>query len=140
MGRRGQVGTPLASGRLAGGSFYGQKDESPTALTVKGIEQVCARFGVDIKAVRLAAPAPHMRPARAPPAPDPSAGAQAALQFPLAHPRTASIIPGASNAAEAAMNKGLLDAKIPGGLWRALKEGGLLRGDAPTPLNPDGKL
>jgi D-threo-aldose 1-dehydrogenase len=103
------VGTPLASGRLAGGNFYGAKDESPSALKVKEIERVCERFSVDIKA--------------------------AALQFPLAHPRVCSIIPGSASAAEAAQNKELLDVAIPKGLWRALKEAGAVRGDAPTPAD-----
>jgi D-threo-aldose 1-dehydrogenase len=65
------VGTPLAAGRLAGGKFYGQEDTSPTAAKVGEIERIAAKFGVDIKA--------------------------AALQFPLAHPRVACVIPGASN-------------------------------------------
>lgn len=108
------VGTPLASGRLAGGNFYGKKDESPTMLKVGEIEAVCQRFDVDIKA--------------------------AALQFPLAHPRVSSIIPGSASAAEAAENKALLDTPIPKGLWRALKEGGLLRGDAPVPGDSSGNL
>jgi aryl-alcohol dehydrogenase-like predicted oxidoreductase len=70
-------------GRLAGGNFYGQEDLTPTALKVKEIEQICTRYSVDIKA--------------------------AALQFPLAHPRVASIIPGSANAEEAAENKAMLD-------------------------------
>ena len=39
-----------------------------------------------------------------------------AVQFPLAHPRVASIIPGSANAAEAAENKKLLDTLLPKGL------------------------
>ena len=42
------IGTPLAQGRLAGGNFYGQEDNTPTALKVKEIEQICESHGVDI--------------------------------------------------------------------------------------------
>jgi hypothetical protein len=46
----------------------------------------------------------------------------------------------AYNQAESQMNKDLVDSKIPGDLWRGLKEAGCLRSDAPTPGNTDGKL
>ena len=64
----------------------------------------------------------------------------AALQFCLAHPRVAAIIPGGANLEQTLENKGLVDAAIPGGLWRGLKEAGCVRGDAPTPGNADGRL
>lgn len=46
------VGTPLAQGRLAGGNFYGQEDNTPTALKVSEIKQICESCNVDI--VRIA--------------------------------------------------------------------------------------
>ena len=57
----------------------------------------------------------------------------AALQFPLAHPRVVSIIPGSANAEEAAQNKALLDTDLPKNLWRKFKEAGLVRAEAPMP-------
>jgi D-threo-aldose 1-dehydrogenase len=59
--------------------------------------------------------------------------AAAALQFPLAHPAVASVIPGARSAAEVTRNLALLAHRIPAGLWPDLKAEGLLRPDAPTP-------
>ena len=50
------------------------------------------------------------------------------------------IIPGGANQAETEENQSLVDATVPGGLWRSLKEADLLRADAPTPGNADGKL
>ena len=101
------VGTPLAQGRLARGQFYGEDDLTPTALKVQELQKVCESEGVDIKA--------------------------AALQFPLAHPRVVSIIPGSANAEEAAQNKALLDTDLPKNLWRKFKEAGLVRAEAPMP-------
>jgi D-threo-aldose 1-dehydrogenase len=104
------VGTPLASGRLAGAPIA---DEA-VATKVEEIRGVCERYNADIIA--------------------------ASLQFPLAHPRVSCIIPGGANAEESQQNKELVDSKLPGDLWRGLKEAGLLRSDAPTPGNTDGKL
>jgi len=52
----------------------------------------------------------------------------------------ACIIPGGLNKEQTSENKALVDTKVPGDLWRGLKEAGLLRGDAPTDGNHDGKL
>ncbi|HEX7759950.1 MAG TPA: hypothetical protein VF459_10630, partial [Caulobacteraceae bacterium] len=59
--------------------------------------------------------------------------AAAALQFPLAHPQVASVIPGLASAAEAAAARALLDTATPPELWQALRDEGLLRPDSPTP-------
>ena len=91
----------------------GNADEATTAKVAE-IRSVCEKFNTDIIA--------------------------AALQFPLAHPRVSCIIPGGANQAESQMNKDLVDSKIPGDLWRGLKEAGCLRSNAPTPGNADGKL
>ena len=56
----------------------------------------------------------------------------AALQFPLAHPAVASVIPGARSAAEQAANAALARHPIPAELWPELKAEGLLRADAPS--------
>ena len=58
--------------------------------------------------------------------------ASAALQFPLHHPRVASIIPGGRNADEIVQNKEILEAPVPPDFWAELKQQGLIREDAPT--------
>jgi D-threo-aldose 1-dehydrogenase len=57
----------------------------------------------------------------------------AALQFPLAHPAVAAIIPGPRNAAEFTQNLALLRHKIPASLWSDLREAKLLHPGAPVP-------
>ena len=73
----------------------------------RGVGEVCARHGVPVAA--------------------------AALQFPLAHPAVASVIPGGRSGAEQAENGALARHPIPADLWPELKAEGLLREDAPTP-------
>jgi D-threo-aldose 1-dehydrogenase len=57
----------------------------------------------------------------------------AAFQFPLAHPAVACIVVGARTPEEVADTCRMLRHEIPAGLWKSLKERGLLREDAPTP-------
>ncbi len=57
----------------------------------------------------------------------------AALQFCLAHPVVASVIPGARNAAETASHWQMLKAKIPAAFWEELRATGLLHPAAPVP-------
>jgi D-threo-aldose 1-dehydrogenase len=57
----------------------------------------------------------------------------AALQFPLAHPQVAAVIPGLASAHEAAQAWTWFRTDLPGGLWSALRAGGLIEPDAPTP-------
>ena len=59
--------------------------------------------------------------------------AAAALQFPLAHPAVAAIIPGPRTAEEFGANLALLRHPIPAALWQELRQAGLLHPDAPTP-------
>jgi len=59
--------------------------------------------------------------------------ATAALQFPLAHPRIASIVAGATKPAEVAQNVARMAAPVPAGLWAELKHEGLLAAAAPVP-------
>ena len=56
----------------------------------------------------------------------------AALQFPLAHPVVASVIPGARNAAEVASHWQWARLKIPAALWEDLRGRGLLHPEAPV--------
>jgi D-threo-aldose 1-dehydrogenase len=59
--------------------------------------------------------------------------AAAALQFPLAHPLVAAVIPGAKTPAEATENMRLLSNKIPPEMWQDFKQEGLLAPEALTP-------
>ena len=59
--------------------------------------------------------------------------AAAALQFPVAHPAVATVIPGIRSKAELAENLALAALPIPADLWRELKAEGLLHPEAPTP-------
>jgi len=102
------VGGPYNSGLLAGGDTWNYA-RAPADLIERRdrIQRVCATHGVAIEA--------------------------AALQFPLAHPAVASVIPGPRSAAEAAANLAHLRAPIPAALWNDLARAGLLRSDAPVP-------
>jgi D-threo-aldose 1-dehydrogenase len=102
------VGGPLNSGILAGRETWNYEAAPPEIVDrVKAIERVC-----DSHRVPLAA---------------------AALQFPLAHPAVAAIIPGPRNVAEFEANLALLRHPIPAALWRDLRTAGLLHSDAPAP-------
>jgi len=57
----------------------------------------------------------------------------AALQFILAHPAIASVIPGARSVAEVEENARMVELAIPGELWAELKEARLIAAEAPTP-------
>jgi D-threo-aldose 1-dehydrogenase len=59
--------------------------------------------------------------------------AAAALQFPLAHPAVASVIPGPITPEQVQLNLAGVRHPIPPDLWRELKAERLLRQDAPTP-------
>ena len=106
------IGAPFASGILVTGSSgpahyaYG-KAPAEIQARVRGIEVVCA-------AHKVALPA-------------------AALQFVLAHPIVASVIPGAAQPTEVTQNIASLQAPIPAGFWSDLKSQGLIDQDAPTP-------
>lgn len=73
----------------------------------EAIEAVCARHGVGASA--------------------------AALQFPLAHPAVASVIPGLQSAEQVRRTLERYEAVIPSDLWDELKHEGLLRAEAPVP-------
>ena len=59
--------------------------------------------------------------------------AAAALQFPLAHPIVASVIPGAVAPDQVRQNVQNFKSAIPSKVWTDLKREGLIREDAPTP-------
>jgi D-threo-aldose 1-dehydrogenase len=55
------------------------------------------------------------------------------MQFPLAHPQIAAIIPGAIRREHVQKNLQLLRYPIPAQVWADLKAEGLLPNDAPIP-------
>ena len=102
------VGGPYNSGLLAGGTHYEYQKAPQTMLDrVAQIKAVCERFGVDIRAV--------------------------ALQFSLAHPAVAGVIPGAIRPERIAENRALAAQPLPAELWRELKSAGVISQHAPTP-------
>ena len=57
----------------------------------------------------------------------------AALQFPLAHPAVAAVLPGPRNIEEMEENSELLRYPIPSALWADLRDAKLIHSGAPTP-------
>jgi len=103
------VGGPLNSGSLAGRDTWNyQTAPSEIVGRVDAIRAVCDRHQVPLAA--------------------------AALQFPLAHPAVAAIIPGPRSTAEFAANLNLLRNPIPPALWSDLRDAKLLQPLAPTPV------
>jgi D-threo-aldose 1-dehydrogenase len=58
----------------------------------------------------------------------------AALQFPLAHPAVASVIPGMGDPAQVRQVAGWMATRVPQGLWDDLRADDLLHPQAPTPV------
>ncbi|MFD1696160.1 aldo/keto reductase [Roseibium aestuarii] len=108
------LGGPYNSGILATGAVPGAKYNYAPAPEdvldrVRRIEALCADHGV-----RLIA---------------------AALQFVLGHPSVKTVVPGAVSPAEVEANIRLLKTPIPDGFWSDLRASGLIRPDAPLPLD-----
>ena len=106
------IGGPYNSGILATGAKPGAKfnyaDAPPEILEkVRKVEEVCDHHQVPMKA--------------------------AALQFPLAHPAVAAVIPGARSVAELEENLRLISHPIPGDFWADLRAKELLPEEAPVP-------
>ncbi|MFG3081407.1 aldo/keto reductase [Streptomyces parvulus] len=102
------VGGPYSSGILAGGTHFEYQD-APAHIVEKvaRIKQLAERHGVSIKA--------------------------AALQFSLAHPAAAAVIPGATRPSRIAEDVAALDESIPAAFWTELREAGLVSALAPLP-------
>lgn len=106
------VGGPFNSGILVGGETWNY-GAAPASIVerVTRLKATCARFDVPLPA--------------------------AALQFPLAHPCVAAVIPGLRNRGELAETRGWARLSIPAAFWEALKADDLLHPAAPTPTgNP----
>lgn len=109
------IAGPYNSGILAKGVRHGgaipnfNYEPAPPAIVerVGAIEDICARHGVPLAA--------------------------AALQFPLAHPQVASVVPGMGSVRQVEDALALMAQPIPVALWADLKDAGLIRRDAPVP-------
>ncbi|MFG3365986.1 aldo/keto reductase [Streptomyces sp. NPDC048156] len=102
------VGGPYSSGILAGGQhFEYQKAPADIIAKVERIKEIAAAHGVSIKA--------------------------AALQFALAHPATAAVVPGATRPGRIAEDIAALNESVPAAFWTALRDERLIAADAPTP-------
>ncbi|MCS4312529.1 D-threo-aldose 1-dehydrogenase [Pseudomonas sp. BIGb0381] len=102
------VGGPYSSGVLAGGAHFEYQQASPAIISkVEQIRAIAQAFGVSVKA--------------------------AALQFSLAHPAVAAVIPGASRPGRIAEDVAALSEKIPTAFWQALRDARLISDRAPLP-------
>ncbi|MFE9004512.1 aldo/keto reductase [Streptomyces sp. NPDC007875] len=104
------VGGPYSSGILAGGTHFEYQD-APAHIVEKvtRIKELAERHGISVKA--------------------------AALQFALAHPATAAVIPGATRPSRIAEDVAALDETIPTAFWTELRDAGLVSPLAPLPTN-----
>ncbi|MCA1867982.1 aldo/keto reductase [Agrobacterium genomosp. 3] len=103
------VGGPYSSGALVGGPNFEYAPATPAILAkVAAIKAIADRYGISMKA--------------------------AGLQFALANPAVAAVIPGASRPARIAEDGAALRETIPAGFWRELREGGLVNPAAPLPI------
>jgi D-threo-aldose 1-dehydrogenase len=106
------VGGPYNSGILArnlDGPVSFNYEPAPPALIERArkLKAIANHHGVDLKA--------------------------AALQFVLAHPAVATVIPGAQTVGELEQNISMVQKHIPGGMWRDMRNAGLIPDEAPTP-------
>lgn len=107
------AGGPYNSGILAvgpreGATFNYRAASAEIIDKARRINAVCERYQVPLKA--------------------------AALQFILAHPAIASVIPGARSVAEVEENVRMIECPIPTDLWAELQQQGLVAASAPTPV------
>ena len=104
------IGGPYNSGILAGGTRF-EYQNAPAEITAKvaRITDIAQRYDVPIKA--------------------------AALQFSLAHPATAAVIPGASKPERIAEDYAALNTKIPDDFWHEMRDQHLVAANAPLPTD-----
>ncbi|MFF3929182.1 aldo/keto reductase [Streptomyces hirsutus] len=101
------VGGPYSSGVLAGGRHFEYQQAPAEIITrVERIKTLAAEHGVSVKA--------------------------AALQFALAHPATAAVIPGATRPSRIAEDIAALSESVPVAFWAALRDEKLIAAHAPT--------
>ncbi|MFP7736978.1 aldo/keto reductase [Priestia aryabhattai] len=104
------VGGPYSSGVLAGGTHFEYQKASPKIIAeVEKIKRIANRHQISIKS--------------------------AALQFSLANPAVAAVIPGASRPERIAEDKDALSTVIPTAFWKEMREQELVAPHAPLPIN-----
>ena len=104
------IGGPYSSGVLAGGTHFEYAAPSREILVkVEKIKALCDKHRVPLKA--------------------------AALQFCLAHPASAAVIPGASKPDRIKQDHEALQARIPGDFWREMRRQSLVAPEAPLPVD-----
>ncbi|MBK5571800.1 aldo/keto reductase [Ensifer sp. SSB1] len=103
------VGGPYSSGALVGGPNFEYAPVTPAILQkVANIKAIADRHGISMKA--------------------------AGLQFALANPAVAAVIPGASQPSRIAEDRAALNEVVPADFWRELKSAGLVNPAAPLPI------
>lgn len=102
------VGGPYSSGILAGGTHF-EYQQAPAEIIerVGKLKDLAERHGISIKA--------------------------AALQFSLAHPASAAVIPGATRPSRIAEDTAALNETVPAAFWTDLRAAGLVSPAAPLP-------
>ncbi|MFF0113138.1 aldo/keto reductase [Streptomyces prasinus] len=102
------VGGPYSSGVLAGGTNFEYQQAPPEIIERVGrLKAFADRHGISIKA--------------------------AALQFSLAHPAAAAVIPGATRPSRIAEDLAALNETVPAAFWTDLRAAGLVGPAAPLP-------
>ncbi|PDT64085.1 D-threo-aldose 1-dehydrogenase [Bradyrhizobium ottawaense] len=102
------VGGPYSSGALVGGPNFEYAPAPPQILgKVARIKAIADRYGISMKA--------------------------AGLQFALANPVVAAVIPGASRPSRIAEDRAAVEEAIPADFWRELRSAGLVNPAAPLP-------
>jgi D-threo-aldose 1-dehydrogenase len=103
------VGGPYSSGALVGGPNFEYAPVTPAILDkVARIKAIADRHGISMKA--------------------------AGLQFSLANPAVAAVIPGASRPGRIAEDRAALEERVPSDFWRELRKAGLVNPAAPLPI------
>jgi D-threo-aldose 1-dehydrogenase len=102
------IGGPYSSGILAGGAHFEYRKAPPEIVSkVERIKAICERHGVPVKA--------------------------AAIQFVLANPASAAVIPGGSKPDRMREDQAALAFKIPGEFWDEMRKEKLVVAGAPLP-------
>ncbi|WP_416758559.1 aldo/keto reductase [Roseateles sp. So40a] len=102
------VGGPYSSGALVGGPNFEYAPATPQIKDkVARIKAIADRYGISMKA--------------------------AGLQFSLANPAVAAVIPGASQPSRIAEDRAALNESVPVDFWRELRQAQLVHPEAPLP-------
>ncbi|NRR00810.1 aldo/keto reductase [Brevibacillus sp. RS1.1] len=103
------AGGPYSSGVLAGGTHFEYQKASPEIMAkVDRIKTIANRHNISVKA--------------------------AALQFVLANPAVAAVIPGASRPDRITEDVAAMNEVIPAAFWQEMREQKLVAQDAPLPI------